>query len=262
MEMELQQVIAPPHHRDGVAGRQIDLHRVAVVDHREAGGLVVELDRLQLNLDAAANVDRALPLAGRALGEFRLELPPDFGATRALVGPVCGVPCGGAMATTTVGVFGRHRCAALFRGRMPCPMGRMCGRRLGAGHLGVSMGRRVGHPHHVRMLDLWRLGGTEALGQLLTQRIHRLWAGPRLGGWGGMPGGRRFGRRMRCVRGPGRSDSHRNSGENERSTQKGRSFHGGKIEQSRNSLSYRRLISKLEGWGRLTQNRSHCVGSN
>ncbi len=97
VEVELQQVITASTNDDAVAGLQVDLNGVAVVDHAELGGPVVKLDGLQLDLDAIADVDGALPLAEAAQAVFWFERAPLVWAAFASVVPVGAFTVGVAM---------------------------------------------------------------------------------------------------------------------------------------------------------------------
>ena len=127
MEVELDQLEAPAGDLDGVARRDVDLHRVAVVEDPERARLVVELHRLEVDADAVLDVDRALPRAARALGELGLERAPGVGAGAAVVAPVRGAAASCAGSILADG-FLRGRGAGARRGGA-CRLGIVCRRR-------------------------------------------------------------------------------------------------------------------------------------
>jgi hypothetical protein len=88
--MELQQFVALVAHAQRAAGRQIDLHGVAVVDQGGLGAGVVKIERRQILLDGLADVDRALALALRTGLEGRVHLGP---MGRAMVGVIAPMGC-------------------------------------------------------------------------------------------------------------------------------------------------------------------------
>ena len=73
--MELNQIVLATHYPDAAASPTFTWNRMSVVDDPEIARYVVELDRLLVHPDAVADIDRRLPLAFRALREFRLERP-------------------------------------------------------------------------------------------------------------------------------------------------------------------------------------------
>ena len=88
VEVELHELVARPADVDRAARRVVHLDRVAVVDHLERRGLVVELDRRQVRRLGAADVDGRLDLAELAGGERLIELAPLRGPAMLAVGPV------------------------------------------------------------------------------------------------------------------------------------------------------------------------------
>ncbi len=193
MEMELHQLVALARDGDGVARLHVDLHRVAVVDHRERARPVVELDRLQVDGDAAADVDRALAVAGGALVVVGAQLAPGVRAFAAGVVPVRGQQRLAAVGRDVeVGV-------ARDRGRRVPGPARGCERRGAGAHRGdhvLAALAAVGHLH--RELAVGRGLRAELGGELLAQLVHgaaarcglgrlglrrrRRHAGPRVGG--------------------------------------------------------------------------------
>ena len=88
VEVKLLQLIGGAADAQEIAAREIDLDRMAVIDLGERARVIVEHDLLELDLDAVAQVDRRLALAGIAGGPGGIDLRPVLRAKLALIGPV------------------------------------------------------------------------------------------------------------------------------------------------------------------------------
>jgi len=75
------------------ARRVADLHGVSVVDDVRGARLVTELQRLQVGLDEAAEIDRRLVAPHAAHRVLLVELRPVLGAGFTLVAPMLRMGC-------------------------------------------------------------------------------------------------------------------------------------------------------------------------
>ena len=66
VKMEMQQLIPATHDSDGAAVADIDLNVMAGIDDAKLAALVIDGDRLEIDLDTVADVDRRLPTPGGA----------------------------------------------------------------------------------------------------------------------------------------------------------------------------------------------------
>ena len=88
MEMELDESVLLAADGDAVAGIEIDLDRVAVVDDFQGRGLVIELDRGEIGFFGAFDIDGRLALAVFAKLPGGIEIAPVIGAVGAGIAPV------------------------------------------------------------------------------------------------------------------------------------------------------------------------------
>jgi len=88
-EVDLLQGVGLAGQGEGVVAEE-DIDRAAAINDAEAGRLVAETNRLDVDLDAVADVDRRLALAGSAQRIARIELGPVLRRAGALLAPVDG----------------------------------------------------------------------------------------------------------------------------------------------------------------------------